>query len=235
MGIAGTVELGVADPDAPGTAPLYVTLGRSVPREPRDVCFGTYTANESPEDGDIGCQVRGQEPLVLVVEEEFIPGLVGVHQFAVLLGQIGAGAAVAELIGPAGIRRSLPLSGHRMFLVALSRAARGEWRLLVPLVNGRTLRHSFRLPLTPRELGAWPRVRRRGAIFNQGIGENVVTKSLDQIVRQFGPPLRSYFEPNGGRCIYYDVVGYDRGWTFCFHGQAMTGAAGNQRPPATTH
>jgi hypothetical protein len=30
------------------------------------------------------------------------------------------------------------------------------------------------------------------------------------------------------RCIYYDIVGYEHGWTFCFHGQAIVRAAGNQ-------
>ena len=51
-------------------------------------------------------------------------------------------------------------------------------------------------------------------------------------MKQFGPPLRSYVGPNGVHCIYYDIVGYDRGWTFCFKGQAMTSAAGNQAAPA---
>jgi len=33
-------------------------------------------------------------------------------------------------------------------------------------------------------------------------------------------------------CTYYDIVGYQHGWTFCFRGQAMVAAAGNQPPPA---
>jgi hypothetical protein len=119
-----------------------------------------------------------------------------------------------------------------MFLAAFSRTARGEWRLSVRLARGSPLQYSFRLPPNSRELGAWPRVRRRGAVFNYGIGENMVSQSLDQIVRQFGPPLRTYLRPHGVRCIYYDVVGYDSGWTFCFKGQDMTGAVGNQAPPA---
>lgn len=235
MGVSGTVELRVEAPDAPTAAPLFVTLGRIVQREPRDVCFGTYTANESPEDGDIGCQVRGLEPLVLTLGDQFISGLVSGEVFPVLYGQAGAGVMTAQLIGPGAQRRSVPLSGHRIFLVAFSRVAHGAFRLSLRFADGTTLQHSFQLPMDPHEHGAWPRVRRRGALFNYGIGENIVTKSLDQIMKQFGPPLRSYVEPDGVRCIYYDIVGYDRGWTFCFKGQAMTSAAGNQAAPAGAH
>jgi hypothetical protein len=235
MGVSGTVELRVEDPDAAAAVPLFVTLGRVVPREPRDVCFGTYTANESPEDGDIGCQVRGPEPLVLTLGDQFIPGLVPVEHFPVLYGQAGAGVMTAQLVGPGAARRSLPLSAHRIFLVAFSRVAHGKFRLSLRFANGTTLQHSFRLPMNPHEHGAWPRVRRRGALFNDGIGENIVSESLDQIMKQFGPPLRSYFRPNGVRCIYYDIVGHDRGWTFCFKGQAMTSAAGNQAAPTGAH
>ena len=81
MGVSGTVELRVEDPDAAAAVPLFVTLGRIVRREPRDVCFDTFTANESPEDGDIGCQVRGPEPLVLTLGDQFIPGLLPVENF----------------------------------------------------------------------------------------------------------------------------------------------------------
>ena len=235
MGVSGTVELRVEDPDAAAAAPLFVTLGRVVQREPRDVCFGTFTANESPENGDIGCQVRGPELLVLTLGDQFIPGLLPVENFPVLYGQAGAGVVTAQLIGPGGQRRSLPLSAHRVFVVAFSRVAHGAFRLSLRFANGTALQHSFQLPMTSREHGAWPRVRRRGAVFSYGIGENIVTKSLDQIMKQFGPPLRSYVRPNGVRCIYYDIVGHDRGWTFCFKGQAMTSAAGNQAAPTGAH
>ena len=234
-GVSGTVELRVEDPDAAAAAPLFVTLGRVAQRESRDVCFGTYTANESPEDGDIGCHVRGPEPLVLTLGDQFIPGLVPVQNFPVLYGQAGAGVMTAQLIGPGAQRRSLPISAHRIFLVAFSRAAHAAFRLSLRFANGTTLQHPFQLPMTSHEHGAWPRVRPRGAVFNYGIGENIVTKSLDQIMKQFGPPLRSYVRPNGVHCIYYDIVGYDRGWTFCFKGQAMTSAAGDQAAPTGAH
>ncbi len=236
MGISGTVELRLEDPDAAAPAPLFLTLGRFVAHEPRDVRFGVYTANESPEDGDVGCQVRGSEPLVLTLGEQYIPGPRRVQPFPVLYGQAGVGVTTADLIGPGATRRPVPLSAHRLFLVAFSRAAQGEFRLSLQFANnGRTLQHALELPVTPVEQGAWPRVRRRGAVFNYGIGENIVTKPLDQIVKQFGPPLRSYGQPHGVRCIYYDIVGYDRGWTFCFKGQVMTAAAGNQVAAAQGH
>lgn len=232
MGISGIVELRVEDPDTAGSAPLLLTLGRSVRREPRDVCFGTYTANENPEEGDIGCQVRGSEPLVLTLGEQYIPRLLPIHLFPVLYGQADAGVRTVELIGPDAIRRSLPLSEQRTFLVAFSRAARGEFRLSLRFAGGATVQHSFELPLNQRDEGRWPRVRRRGAVFNYEVGEDIVTKSFEQIIRRFGPPLRSYSQPHGVRCIYYDVVGYRTGWSFCFKGQAMTAAAGNQARPS---
>src|SRR6476646_1976345 len=62
-GARGTAELRVQDPARPKAPGLFVALVRGVPRALRDVCFATYTANESPEDGDVGCQVRGRGPL----------------------------------------------------------------------------------------------------------------------------------------------------------------------------
>jgi hypothetical protein len=56
---------------------------------------------------------------------------------------------------------------------------------------------------------------------------------MSQIIRQFGPPLRSFAKRNHTHCLYYDIVGYQHGWTFCFRGQAM--AAGDQPAPPGVH
>jgi hypothetical protein len=235
IGARGTAELRVQDPSRPRSPRLFVTLVRGVPREPRDVCFATYTANESSEDGDVGCQVRGREPLVLTLSHEFIPLSAPVAKFTAVYGQVATGIRSVELIDPGDRVTSLPLSAHRMFLVAFSPTARGAFRLRLRFADGMSFTHAFLLPLTDREVGSWPRVRRRGAVFNYGIGENIVTESYRQILRRFGPPLRSFAKPKGARCIYYDIVGYENGWTFCFNGQAMVSAAGNQPPPAGVH
>jgi hypothetical protein len=235
MGARGTAELRVQDPNRPRAPRLFVTLVRGVPREPRDVCFGTYTANESPEDGDVGCQVRGREPLVLTLSYQFIPRSFPVARFTAVYGQAAPGVREVELIGPGDREISLPLSQHRMFLVAFSPTARGTVRLRLLFASGASFTHVFSLPLTNHEEGAWPRVRRRGAVFNYEIGENIVTESYRQIVQRFGPPLRNFTKRNRTLCTYYDIVGYQNGWTFCFKGQAMVGAAGNQPAPPGVH
>ena len=234
MGGPATVELRVEDPARPDLPPEFVTLGRPVPREPRDVCLGTFTGNQRPADGDVGCQVRGGEPLVLTLEYDFIPGSSPTSPFVTVYGQLSRQVTRLELTGP-GLRRSLPRSVHRLFLAAFSSSATGVFTLRAYLADGSTFTHAFTLPLGRREAGPWPGLRRRGALFNEGIGENIVTRSYKQIIRRFGPPLKAFTKPGGVRCIYYDVIGYQTGWTFCFHGPRMVGAAGNQRPLAGAH
>jgi len=234
MGIPGTRELVVHDPARPSAPPVFVTLGRKVPREPRDVCFGSYVANESPEDGDVICQVRGSEPLILTLSDAFIPHSVPVLTFMTIWGQASADVIGVQLLGPGGARTPLPLSVHRMFLVAFSPAAPGTYRLSARLTDGTAFTHVFELPLTRGELGGWPRITRRGAVFSDApIGENIVSKSYAEIINELGPPLETITRPDGVRCIYYDIVGYENGWLFCFRGEQMVGAAGNQAPPSS--
>jgi hypothetical protein len=175
MGTPGTVELRVEDPAGPASPPLFVTLGHAVAREPRDVCFGTYVANESPGDGDLFCQIRGGEPLVLTLGYGYIPRSDPVDRFTTVWGQVNSDVDRVELIGPGAARVRLPLSAHRMFLAAFSPSARGVVRRVAQLADGSSFTHTFTLPLSHREAGAWPRLRRRGAVFNDGIGEDIIT------------------------------------------------------------
>ena len=234
MGGPATVELRVDDPARPDLPPVFVTLGRPVPREPRIVCLGTYAGNQTPADGDVGCQVRGREPLVLTLQYDFVPGKLS--DFAVRHrlrpGKRTGHAPAADRSRATAIAAAL---GTRLFLATFSSSATGVFTLRAYLADGSTFTHPFTLPLSRREAGSWPGFRRRGALFNEGIGENIVNESYDQIIRRFGPPLTTSTNPGGVRCIYYDVIGYETGWTFCFHGQGMVGAAGNQRPPASGH
>lgn len=231
-GIPGTVELRAEDPGMPASPSVFVTLGRTVAREPNDVCFATYIATENPEEGEVSCQVRGTGALILTLEHGYIPYASPASRFTRISGQVSGNVARVRLIGPGATDASLPLSAHRMFLVAFSPAARGTYQLLARLAGGTSFAHAFTLPLTDRDAGAWPGLRRRGAVFGYGLGENILKQSYRQILKQFGPPLKTFIEPPGVRCIYYDVVGYKNGWRFCFKGQAMVGATGEYPPPA---
>jgi hypothetical protein len=75
------------------------------------------------------------------------------------------------------------------------------------------------------------RYRRPGAVFNGEIGENIVGTPYRDIVKRFGQPLATLSSNRGERCVYYDVVGYDTGWSFCFMHGTVTAASGNQIPP----
>ena len=64
--------------------------------------------------------------------------------------------------------------------------------------------------------------RPRGFVYNDEIGENVVTAPYDRVIELFGPPASRH-----GRCIVYKIVGQPKGkWTFCFKGQRMISASG---------
>jgi hypothetical protein len=64
--------------------------------------------------------------------------------------------------------------------------------------------------------------RPRGFVYNDEIGENVLTAPYDRIVQLFGPPSRRH-----GNCIEYKIVERPSDhWTFCFKGQRMISASG---------
>jgi hypothetical protein len=64
--------------------------------------------------------------------------------------------------------------------------------------------------------------RPRGSVYNDEVGENVMTASYDRIIQVFGPPASRH-----GNCIVYRVVRQPKSkWTFCFRGQKMISAGG---------
>jgi hypothetical protein len=229
------VELGVKDPARPALASLFVALVHAVRGEPGDICFGTYTGNQAPMDGDVACQVIGNAPLALALGENFIPGSVPVPRFSTVYGQADRDVVRLELVGPGARRVSLPLSEHRLFLAAFVPSLRGTIQLRAKLADGTTFSHKFTLPLSRYEFGPWPRTRRRGAVFDYEVGENITSESYRTVRRRFGPPLKTFTKPGDVRCTYYDVVGYPTGWALCFRGEKMVSAAGNQTPPKNTH
>ncbi|HEY0631114.1 MAG TPA: hypothetical protein VGC98_03585 [Thermoleophilaceae bacterium] len=61
-----------------------------------------------------------------------------------------------------------------------------------------------------------------GYIYNDEIGENVLTAPYSRIIQLFGPPASRH-----GNCILYRIVGRPKDmWHFCFKGQKMIGASG---------
>jgi hypothetical protein len=235
LGSAGTIELSAADPGRSRSSSLFATLIRAVKREPGDVCFGVYASNESPEDGDVGCQVRGHDPLVSRVGEVPIPGRVRAVLTTYLLGQAPSDVTRVQLIGPSGTQ-ALPLSTHRMFLARFASATRGTVRLVAEFSDGRRFARAFNLPISGLHAdGRSRRYRRPGAVFNGEVGENIVSQSYRQLVNRFGNPLRTFAGRSAELCAYYDVVGYSTGWVFCFKHGAIVSAAGSQTPPAGVH
>jgi hypothetical protein len=64
--------------------------------------------------------------------------------------------------------------------------------------------------------------RPQGFVYNDEIGENVMTATYDRIIQLFGPPASRH-----GECIVYRVVKQPKSkWTFCFKGQKMISASG---------
>jgi hypothetical protein len=207
---------------------VLATLVTPVAREPDDVCFDVYAASEDPVDGDVLCSVRGQGRLVGVIGESNIPG---VGPLSYVVGQAPPGVIRVELLGLDGSRK-LRLSAAHMFLATFAQAARGRVELRATLSDGRNLTNAFTLPLSSAELQAFSgRYRRPGAVFNGEIDENIVGTPYREIVKRFGQPLATLSNSHGTRCVYYDVVGYDTGWSFCFKHGTMTTASGNQIPP----
>jgi hypothetical protein len=148
-----------------------------------------------------------------------------------LVGQAPPGVIRVELLGLNG-SRNLRLSAAHMFLATFTQAARGRVELRATVSDGQTLTNAFTLPLSTAQMQAFSdRYRRPGAVFNGEIDENIVGTPHREIVKRFGQPLATLSNSHGERCVYYDVVGYDTGWSFCFKHGTMTAAGGNQTPP----
>jgi hypothetical protein len=219
---SGTLQLQAVGPGRSSHGDVLATLLRPVAREPDDVCFGVYAASGGPAYGDVQCSVRAHDRLVSVI------GAAGTLTY--LVGQAPPGVTRVELLGLNGTRE-LRLSAAHMFLATFAQAARGRVELRATLSDGRNLTTAFTLPLSTAQMQAFSdRYRRPGAVFND-IGENILGTRYREIVKRFGPPLATLSNSHGERCVYYDVVGYDNGWSFCFKHGTMTGAGGNQTPP----
>jgi hypothetical protein len=207
---------------------VLATLVNPVAREPDDVCFGVYAASQDPVDGDVLCSVRGHGRLVGVIGESSISGA---GRLSYLVGQAPPGVIRVELLGANGSRK-LRLSAAHMFLATFAQRARGRVEVRATLSDGRNLTNAFTLPLSSAQIQIFSdRYRRPGAVFNGEIDENILGTPYREIVKRFGQPLVTLSNRHGKRCVYYDVVGYNNGWSFCFKHGTMTAADGNQTPP----
>lgn len=210
---------------------VLATLLHPVTREPDDICFGVYTVGEGSDGGDVLCSVRGHGRMVSVIGQASIPGAGQVSRLSYVVGQAPPGVTRVALLGPGGAHQ-LRLSAAHMFLATFLPAAGGRVELWATASDGQRLTNTFTLPLSDAQMQAYSdRYRRPGAVFNNEIGEDIVGTPYRQIVKRFGQPLATLSHSHGERCVYYDVVGSDTGWSFCFRHGTMVAAAGNHGAP----
>jgi hypothetical protein len=203
----------------PARAPSAVSVGQ--PITPRRVSI--------PGPGTV--ELRTPRAAASFVARDGIPDRFGAAP-TVVSGVAPAGVRAVRLTG-AGGTRTLPLSTHRAFLAIFAPSVRGRVSLVSVGAAGVVTR-SFTLPLPSRwslRPSRHPH-RRPGAVFDDEVGENVLLRSYDEIVRRFGAPAAARTE-HGRRCAYYEVVGRARDdWRFCFARDGhMLSAGGNSALP----
>jgi hypothetical protein len=175
---------------------------------PRDVCV------------EIGIdQRRGDADQTCAVSAGRLVSFAAVHgSTSVIAGVAAQGVRSVKLGGT-----PLPLSAHRAFLAVVTAGTRARLQLVVDGSRVRTLELPQRPAREPHHAH-----RRRGAVFNDEIGESITLLSYKQLVARFGPPATA-----SGRCVYYELVGDPRdGWRFCFTAAGrMRSATGRSPPP----
>jgi hypothetical protein len=228
----GWVEMRAQSPAPDGRPAWRVVAMRPPPGRPRDTCLTVGLAAEDLADDDTTCDVSAEGAgAVSFADVPGIPDRFG-RAPTLISGVAPAGVRAVRVEGVGGTH-TLPLSAHRAFIAVYAPDARGAVRLVSQL-GDRTVVRSFRLPVPERlYLDDHHEHRRRGAVFNDEVGEPITGLSYRQVVHRFGPPAAVRRE-HGRRCAYYEVIGYaNDGWRFCFRrdGQ-MYSAEGGAPPPA---
>jgi hypothetical protein len=153
--------------------------------------------------------------------------------------RFGASPTVIAGVAPHGVKRvvlhdsdgrrvTLALSTHRAFLALVRPRLRRRVWVISESSSGHVSTRRFSLPVPAVQRHP---VRRRGAVFNDEIGETITSRSYAQVVRRFGRPARERTE-GAERCAYYEIVGRSRAWRFCFGSRGrMVGANGGARLP----
>jgi hypothetical protein len=223
----GWVEIRARSPAPDGRPVWRVVAMRPPPGRPRDTCLTYGLAAQDLAEDDTVCDVSARGAgAVSFVEPAF-------RSTPASISGIAPPDVQAVRVEGLGGTHTLPLSAHRAFFAAYAPGARGKVRLVSQLTDGREVVRKFRLPVPERVyLHAHHEHRRRGAVFNDEVGESITQLSYRQVVRRFGPPAVVRRE-HGLRCAYYEVVGYaNDGWQFCFRRDGrMDGALGGQPPP----
>ena len=219
----------VGTPRSPG---LRLAVLRAPGADARDLCVATAAIGVGRGEANSACDVRVPGVAAVFVQQPGIPDRLGPEP-TVVAGIAPPDIARIAISWPGG-RWELPLSKHRAFLALYAHSIRGRVRVIAYRRGGGSFTRTFSLPLT-RHVNLFPSHphRRRGAVFNDEVGESVLQRSYTNIVRHFGPPAAVDRE-HGNRCAYYEVVGDDAiGWRFCFAGTGrMISAAGNQHLPS---
>ena len=225
----GAIELRVGHPGTREGPGWFAMVLFPPPGRPRDVCVATGLVDEDPAEADTWCDVSVPGSATSFVELARIRGR-SKQSPALISGVAPPEVRAVYLQGPGATRR-LPLSAHRAFLAVYAPSARGRVRIVSKLRRGRAVRR-FELPLSPRHSLPQHRHRRRGALFNDEIGKDVMLLSYRQLIRRYGPPAVLRRE-RGLRCAYYELVGFaNDGWRFCFTREGrMDSAHGNTPPP----
>jgi hypothetical protein len=205
---------------------------RPPPGRPRDTCVTVGLVAEDLAEADTSCDVSAPGTgVVSFLEGPGIPDRFG--RAPTLITGVAPPDVQAVRVEGVGGTHTLSLSAHRAFVAVYSPDAHGKVRLVSQLADGRIVVRSFKFPVPDRYyMSPHHEHRRRGAVFNDEVGEPITQLSSRQIVHHFGPPAVLRRE-HGFRCAYYEVVGATNdGWRFCFgRGGHMDGGARGGTPP----
>jgi hypothetical protein len=223
----GTLELEASAVGSPRSPGFRLVVLRAPGADARDLCVATAPVGIGRGEANAECDVRVFGLAAIFVEQPGVPDRLGPEP-TVVAGIAPPDIARIAISGPGGYWK-LPLSKHRAFLALYAHGIRGRVRVIAYRRGGGSFTRTF--SLRSRHTNRHPH-RRRGAVFNDEVGESILARSYTNIVRHFGPPAAVDRE-HGNRCAYYEVVGEGAvGWRFCFAaGGRMISAAGNQPLP----
>jgi hypothetical protein len=223
----GTLEMeapAVGKPRSPG---FRLAVLRAPGADARDLCVATAAVGVGRGEASSACDARVPGRAAVFAMAPGVPDRLGPEP-TVVAGIAPPDIARVAVSGPGG-HWELPLSTRRAFLVLYAHGVRGSVRVTAYRRGGGSSTRTFSLPLSRRP--SHPH-RRRGAVFDDEVGESILRRSYASLVRHFGPPADLERE-HGSRCAYYQVVGQGAiGWRFCFADTGrMLSAGGNQRLP----
>jgi len=228
----GTLEMEASAVGKPRSPGFRLAVLRAPGADARDLCVATAAVGIGRGEANSACDVRVPKRAAVFAMPPGVPDRLGPEP-TVVAGIAPSDISRIAVSGPGGHWR-LPLSTHRAFLVLYAHGVRGSVRVIAYRRGGGSFTRTFSLPLS-RHTNRRPSHphRRRGAVFDDEVGESILQRSYTTIVRDFGSPAALDRE-RGSRCAYYQVVGQGAiGWRFCFAGTGrMISASGSQHLPS---